>query len=205
MELFSVVTVVDFSFAFQQVDNALECGFSANRELHCNSLSVKSVVNGLNCVKEICAYGIHLVNKCDTRYMVMICLSPNGFRLGLNAVLSTEYCYGTIKYAERTFNFYSEVYVPWSINDVYSVSFPMAGGSCGSNGNPAFLFLFHPVHGSCAIMNFTNLMIYTGVVKNTFRGSCLAGIDVCHDTDITGFYKRKFSSHDFSPSFNYQR
>ncbi|EFR42123.1 hypothetical protein HMPREF9220_0875 [Dialister micraerophilus UPII 345-E] len=48
-------------------------------------------------------------------------------------------------------------------------------------------------------MNFTNLMIYTGVKQDTFRGCCFSGINVCHNADISSFLKRKFSSHDKSP------
>jgi hypothetical protein len=40
---------------------------------------------------------------------------------------------------------------------------PKAGGSSGRYGNAAFLFLFHPIHNSGAVMDFSDLMGKTGV------------------------------------------
>ncbi len=71
------------------------------------------------------------------------------------------------------------------------VAFPVAGGSSRGNGDTTFLFLFHPVHRSSTIVSFTDLMVYTGVIQNTFRGCGLTGIDVRHDADISGFFQRK--------------
>ena len=196
MIFFAVIAVVDFSFPGQQIDDALEGILCADWELHSNSFGMKTGVDGLYCMQEICTYCIHLVDECNTGNMVVVCLSPNGFRLGLNAVFSTEYSYGAIQYAQGTFNFYSEVYVPWGIDDVDTIAFPVAGGSSRCNGNTAFLFLSHPVHGSSAIMNFADLMVYTGIIQDSFRGCCLTCINVCHDADVSCFFKRKFSAHD---------
>ena len=58
-----------------------------------------------------------------------------------------------------------EVNVSRRVNDVYAVlvvllihTCPKAGRSRRSNGNTAFLFLLHPVHGGSTIMNFTDFM-----------------------------------------------
>ena len=53
------------------------------------------------------------------------------------------------------------------------------------NGDAAFAFLFHPVHGGTALMGFTDLVVDTGVEEDTFAQSGLAGVDVRHDTDVT--------------------
>jgi hypothetical protein len=197
MILFAVVAVVNFSFSFQQVDDTFEGILLADWELHRDSFGMQTGVDGLYSMQEICANCIHLVDECNTGNMVVVCLSPNGFRLGLNAIFCTEYGNGAIQYAQGTFNFYCEVYMPWGINDVDTIAFPVAGGSSRCNGNTAFLFLSHPVHGSCAIMNFTDLVVYTGIIQDTFRGCCLTCINVCHDADVSCFFKRKFSAHDF--------
>ena len=205
MNIFAKVIFIDFSLHGQEVDDAFEGILLANRELHGDSLCMKTGVDGLYGMFEISAYSIHLVDECDTGNTVVICLSPYGFRLGLNAIFRTEYSYRAVEYAEGTFNFYSEVYVPWGIDDVDTIAFPVAGGCSGGNGNTAFLFLNHPVHGSSAIMNFANLVVYTGIKQDTFRGCCLTCIDVSHDADVSCFFKRKFSAHDFFSLYNYQR
>ena len=197
MVLFAIIAVVDFSLSGQQVNDTGEGILSADRQLHSQCIGMQTGFHGFNGMEEVCTNGIHFVDECDTRYMVVVCLSPNGFRLGLNAIFRTEYSYGAVEYAKGTFYFYCEVYVSWGIDDVYAVTFPVAGGSSGGNGNTTFLFLFHPVHGSCAIMNFADLMVYTGIIQDTFRGCGFTSIDVCHDADVSCFFKRKFSAHDF--------
>ena len=63
----------------------------------------------------------------------------------------------------------------------------MASRSSGSNRNTTFLFLDHPVHGSSAIMDFTDLMSLAGVEQDTFRGRSFTSIDVSHDADVSDF------------------
>jgi hypothetical protein len=42
---------------------------------------------------------------------------------------------------------------------------PETGGRSGGDGDTTLLFLLHPVHGGGAIMNFTDLVINTGVKR----------------------------------------
>lgn len=45
--------------------------------------------------------------------------------------------------------------------------------------------LFHPVHGGCPFVNFTNLVIFTRVEQDTLSCCGLSSIDVSHDADVT--------------------
>ena len=146
-------------------------------------------------IVEICARDVHLVDISHTRNIVTLSLTPYGFSLRLNATASSQNCYGTIEYAQGTFNFYRKVHVTRSINDVDTMVFPMTGRCSRRNRDTAFLFLNHPVHGSSAIMNFTDLVVYTRVEEDTLSSSRLTGIDVSHDTDITSFFKGILSCH----------
>ncbi|EIS37122.1 hypothetical protein YPPY54_0304 [Yersinia pestis PY-54] len=92
--------------------------------------------------------------------------------------------------------------MPRGVNDIdvmwfelFSHTRPEAGSSCRSNGNTTLLLLFHPVHGGCAVMNFTDFVIYTGVKQDTFGSGCLTGVDVSADTDITIALNGCFTSH----------
>ena len=127
----------------------------------------------------------------------MFCLTPNRFRLRFYAAFSRENSNRTVKYTQRTFNFYREVNVPRSINDVDTISFPVGRRSSRRDSDTTFLFLGHPVHGSSAIMNFADFMNTAGVEKDTFCCRGFTGIDVSHDTNISRFFQRKFSTHDF--------
>ena len=65
--------------------------------------------------------GMYLVDECHTRYIVCVSLTPYVFRLRFNTALCTEYTNSTVKYTQRTLNFYSKVNVSWSINDIDTV------------------------------------------------------------------------------------
>jgi len=66
------------------------------------------------------------------------------------------------------------------------VIFPESGSGGGGDCNAAFLLLFHPVHGGCAIMYLTDFMGKACIEEYAFRSCGLAGIDVRHDADISG-------------------
>ena len=177
MDVLSKVVFIHFSLHCQQVDDAFEGILLADWKLHWNCLSMKADIHGFYCMEEVSAYGIHLVDECNTRNTIVICLSPYGFGLGLDAslALNTATEPSSTRRERSTSN--CEVYV-LGVDDIDSVTFPVAGGSSRRNCDAAFLFLYHPVHGSSAIMNFPDLMVYTGIKQDTFRGCCLAGIDM---------------------------
>jgi hypothetical protein len=62
---------------------------------------------------------------------------------------------------------------------------PRTGGSSRGNGDSPLLFLFHPIHGSSALVNLTNFVGLSSVVEDTLGRGGFAGINVGHDTDVT--------------------
>ncbi len=194
---FTQSIIINDSLHVDQVNHASEGVFEADRQHDRHCVSTQTVLHHLDYVIEVSTGNIHLVYICHTRYAVFVSLTPYGFGLRLNATLSTENCNGTIKYAQGTFNLYSEVNVARSIDDVDAVRIILAFGalphcsSCsGSNGNTTLLLLNHPVHGSSAFVNFTDFVSLTGVEQNTFGGSSFTSIDVSHDADISCTLKR---------------
>ena len=82
-----------------------------------------------------------------------------------------------------------------------TILLPEAGGSCSGNGYATLLLLNHPVHGSCAIMNLTDLVRLARVVQDTLGSGGFTGIDVGHDADVASMLQRSLSHY----SFSYQR
>ena len=75
------------------------------------------------------------------------------------------------------------------VNDVDRVAFPLTGGGSRSDGDSALLFLFHPVHGGSAVMNFTDFVVDTGVKKNPLGGCGFARVDMRHDPNVADLGK----------------
>ena len=122
-------------------------------------------------------------------------LPPNRFRLGLDTGDSTKDCYGAIKNAEATFDFGCEIYVAWRIDDVDSMTIPIARRGGGGNGYTALPFLIHVIHGSCTIVDFAHAVHSTGVVQDAFSNGGLAGIDMSHDPGVSNFFQWNGACH----------
>ena len=179
-------------FHLDQVDNALEVLFGTDVQLQRNRVTFQTGLDVLNAAQEVGTGTVHLVDERDTGNLVLVSLTPYGFRLGLYATYGTVHHHGAIQNTHGTLYFDSKVNVARGIDDVDTVRLelfthtgPESGGRGGGDGDTTLLFLFHPVHGGGAIVNFTDLVTYTGVKQNALGSSSLTGVDVSGDTDIT--------------------
>ena len=67
---------------------------------------------------------------------------------------------------------------------INAVPFPETGRRSAGNRDSTLLFLLHPVHDRRTLVHLANLVRDTCVIKDTFRGRGLTGIDMRHDADI---------------------
>ena len=191
--LLAVVRIVNFGVHFNEVDDAFEGIFLADGQFDGNGIGVEPVLHHLYGAFEVCAVDIHLVDVSYAGYLVLIRLAPYRFGLGFYAALGAERSHGAVENAQRTLDFYGEVDVTRRVDDVYSAFIclglaragPVAGGCGGGDGYTPLLLLHHPVHRGSAVVRFAYLVVDTGIVKDTFGCSSLAGVDVSHDADIS--------------------
>src|SRR6185369_1064924 len=112
----------------------------------------------------------------------------DSFRLRLYARDTVEYGNRAVEHTERPLHFHREVNVARSINDIDAmidtVSFPETRRRSAGNGDTALLFLLHPVHRRRTLVHLADLVRDACVIKDTFGGGGLTGIDVGHDADI---------------------
>ena len=206
-DIIAHVIIVDVSLHVDQVDDTLESILLTNRQLDGHTVGVQTIMEHLNAAVEIGTHGIHLVDVDHAGNLVLVSLTPNGLRLRLNATLGGQDGNRAVQNAQGTLNLNSEVNVARGVDDVDTMTVlleesrivlslgmaPIAGGSSRGDGDTTLLLLFHPVHRSSAIMNFTDLMVNTGVVQDTLGGGGLTCVDVGHDTDVTGHLQRYIS------------
>ena len=180
-----------------QVNKTDEVTFSADWKLKNKWVRAKAILDHANTHKEVSASAVQLIYKTNTGNAVLICLTPNGFGLWLYTGYAIEYCNCAIKYAKGTLNFNCEVHVAWGVNDVDRVIFPSTCGGSRGDCDATLLLLFHPVHGCCTFVHFTDLVIDSGVKQDALGRRGFARVDVRHDPDVAGLgeVKRCFGSH----------
>src|SRR5262245_7276605 len=110
---------------------------------------------------KISAWPIHFVHKCYARNVVLICLTPDCFRLWLHTDYIVEYCDCSVENAQRAFDFNCEIHVSRSIDDidsiVFAISWPKARRCGGGDCYAPLLLLFHPIHYRGAFVDLTDL------------------------------------------------
>ncbi len=74
--------------------------------------------------------------------------------------------------------------MPRGVDDIEPVVVPIAGRGGRSDRDAAFLFLFHPVHDRCAIMDFADLVALAGIIEDALGRRGLAGVNMGHDPEV---------------------
>jgi len=187
--IFSEVIVVDDRFHIYEVDNSSEGTLLTDRKLNGHGICAESFLHHVKNTVEVSSHYIHLVDISHSRDFIFVCLTPYGLRLGLNAALSAKYTNGSVKNSQRTLNLDSKVNVSGRIDDVYTMTFPVASCSSGGNCNTSFLLFFHPVHRCRTLVSFSQTVCFTRIEENSLSRGGLTGIDMSHDTDITCILK----------------
>ena len=94
------IVVINFSVHIYKVNNALECVLRADRQLNRNAVAVETLFDHIKNVIEIRAHYIHLVYIDHSGYVILVSLSPNGFRLRFNTALGAENGNRSVQHAQ---------------------------------------------------------------------------------------------------------
>jgi hypothetical protein len=128
---------------------------------------------------------IHLVDECNARHAVLICLTPYGLRLRLYASDGAEKRNSSVKDAKRAFYLDGKIYVARGIDDLDLMVTPCAGGSSGSDRDTTLFLLLHPVHRCAAFVDLAHAVHNACIKQDTLGRRRLSGVNMRHDTDIT--------------------
>ena len=168
-----------------------------------NWIGPKPFSNLFHNPKKVCASPIHLIDEHHARNFITVGLPPYGFRLRFDPGSTTKNNDRAVENPEATLYLNSKINVAGRIDNVYSMFFillvhstPETSGGRRRNGDTALLFLFHPVHHGCPVMDLANLMREPGIEKHTFSCRSLARIDVSDNTDISITSYRRTARHN---------
>ena len=193
--ILAFVIVVDFRLHTDEVDDALEISFFANRQLNRHGVGAQPFLHHVNHAEEIRAHDVHFVDVSHAGYIVLAGLTPNGFTLGLHAALGAKHRYGSVQNTQAALYLNGKVHVAGGVDDVDPVSLPLAGGGSGGNGDTALLLLLHPVHGGRTFMRLTQTVRTSRVEQDALGRGGFTGVDMGHDADIPHLFQRVTSRH----------
>src|SRR5690606_15107161 len=207
INVFELDTVVfifpDDPFHFYQIDNAFELVLGTNRQYDRYRMRFQTQFQLIQHFEKVCTCTVHLVDEQQAGNVVLVSLTPYGFRLWLYTTYGTINHYRAIKNTHGALNFNREVNVSRGVNDVDAVLWvvtchttPEGSRRSRGNGNTTLLLLLHPVHGGGTFVSFAQLVAYTGVKQDAFCRSGFSSINVCRNTDITIALDRGFAGHD---------
>ncbi len=114
----SLVVVVDISLHLEQVDDTFELVFFSDGQLQHDGVLAKPRSDLLYRAVKVRSQNVHLVDESHTGHVVGVCLTPDVFRLGLNASLCAEDAYSAIQHAKRTLHLHGEIHVAGSVDNI---------------------------------------------------------------------------------------
>ena len=109
-----------------QVDEALEAAFDADREIEDGRTRAEAILDHVDAALEARAGAVELVDEAHPRDVILLGLAPHGFRLRLDAGNAVEAGDRAVEHAERTLDFDGEVDVARGVDDVDAVLFALA-------------------------------------------------------------------------------
>src|SRR5439155_24691970 len=130
-----VLVVPDNRFHGEQINYALKLIFLSDWNLNCDRLGIEALANGINCMLEIGAHLVNLVDEANSRNTVLVGLPPDFFRLRLYAMDRVKHSDGAIEHAQGPLYFGGEIHVAGSINNVDANVTPGAGRCSGRDGD----------------------------------------------------------------------
>ena len=179
--------VPDVGLHGEEIDDADEVTFRADWQDHDEWVGTEDFFHLGDDAVEIGADAVELVDVDDAGDFGVIGVAPVSFGLGLDAAGAAEYAYAAVEDFERAVNFDGEIDVAWGVDDVELVILPEASGGGGLDGDAALGFLFHEVHGGCAVVYFADFVDLAGELENAFGGGRFARINVGENADVAVF------------------
>src|ERR1700733_1023104 len=159
----------------------------------------KPLAHGTDRVVKVGADAVHLVDERNTRYAILVRLSPNCLRLRLHACDGIKYRDCAVEHAKRPFDFYCKVHVSRRVDNVDAKglveALPGSGRRRRGDRDSAFALLLHPVHYRRAFVHFADLVRHSGIEKDALGAGRLPRIDVRHDPDITDLIELYLACH----------
>src|ERR1017187_984618 len=130
-----------------EINTTFEISFLADRNLDRHGVGCEPLAHLRHGGFEVRTGAVHLIDESDPRNLVLVSLSPHGFRLRLNTADRAEHGTSAVEHAQAALDLDSEVHVAGSINDIHTMLTPEAGCRGAGDRDATLALLLHPIHG----------------------------------------------------------
>ena len=89
-DLCAVLAFIIIRLHLKKIDEAFILTLSPDRDLKADRVLAEAGSDLIDRAEEIRTDDVHLIDKCHTRYVILVSLSPNVLRLRLNAALCVK-------------------------------------------------------------------------------------------------------------------
>ena len=189
------IVLIDVGLVGNEIDDAAQLTLSTDRKLDRYSVGLEAILDLAVNLEEVRTGAVHLVHEHHPGNRIAIGLTPDGFRLGLNATNGAEDGDHTIQHTHGALHLNGEVHVARRVDDVDPMVLPgRRNGSCGDR-DATLPFLGHPVGHGGAVMHLADFVNHTGIEQDPFCRGGFAGIDVSSDTNISDAFQGEVAGH----------
>ena len=168
----------------QEVDDALEGRFLANRQLHGHDARAEAHAQLLDDLVKVGVLAVHLVDEERARQLCLFGIAPCLLRLDLDARRGRDHDEGAVCRRQCALDFADEVRIARRIDEIDLIVTPFAGGKLQVDRHAAALFLRLAVERARVLFHTAEALDSTRIEEAGIEQACLARLAMADDGNV---------------------
>ena len=186
----------DLAVHLQEIDDALECRFLADRQLDGHDARAKAHAQLIDDAMEIRVLAIHLVEEEHARQFLLLREVPELLCLDLDARMRRDDDDGGVSRIHGLDGLTDEIGIPRRVEEVQLAVAPFAGRELRLHRQMALLFLRAGIEQARAVIDAAAALRRARVEEGIVEKARLAAVAVPEKDDIPEILALKFFHHD---------
>ena len=175
-----------------EIHHTGESSFATDGELQRHRVGRELLVDLAQHAVEVRTQAVELVDEEDARQLLTVGVHPDRTRLGFHPAYPAQHDHGPVNHANGADHFGGEVNVAGRVNQVDSMTTPIAGSGRRGDRDAALPLLLHPIELRIPFVHAAHPVDATRVVEDRLRCGRLPGVHVGKDADDAHLVDRCF-------------